>query len=86
MCRRSVYWGAETFDAQDRIVNRSLIAEDVVFQLHPSTGEVLTSWGAGLFSMPHGLTIDWAGTVWVTDVGLHQVSALHPVCVREAML
>ncbi len=36
------------------------------------TGEVLSSWGENLFLMPHGLTVDFEGNVWVTDVGLHQ--------------
>ncbi len=35
-------------------------------------GAVLSSWGENLFLMPHGLTVDFEGNVWVTDVGLHQ--------------
>jgi hypothetical protein len=30
-------------------------------------------WGADLFAMPHGLTIDDHDNVWVTDVALQQV-------------
>lgn len=37
------------------------------------TGAVVQRWGAGQFIMPHGLTIDPADNVWVTDVGTHQV-------------
>jgi len=33
---------------------------------------VLSSWGEGLFRMPHMVTVDRWGAVWVTDVGLHQ--------------
>ncbi len=33
----------------------------------------MNEWGAGLFYMPHGLTIDNQGNVWITDVALHQV-------------
>src|SRR4029079_3789803 len=33
----------------------------------------LASWGANMFLVPHGITIDNANHVWVTDVGLHQV-------------
>ena len=36
-------------------------------------GEFLTSWGAGGFLMPHGLSIDAADNVWITDVGRNQV-------------
>jgi peptidylamidoglycolate lyase len=34
------------------------------------------SGGAGLFAMPHGLTVDAEDNVWVTDVGFHQVFKL----------
>jgi peptidylamidoglycolate lyase len=37
------------------------------------SGKLITSWGAGRFIMPHGLTIDHDDNVWLTDVGLHQV-------------
>ena len=37
------------------------------------TGELLSSWGAHRFIMPHGLSVDHQGHVWLTDVGLHQV-------------
>jgi peptidylamidoglycolate lyase len=37
------------------------------------SGRLLRSWGADLFVMPHGLTVDAQNNVWVTDVGLHQV-------------
>ena len=36
-------------------------------------GEVLASWGSDFFYMPHMVTIDRWGHVWLTDVGLHQV-------------
>lgn len=38
----------------------------------------LRSWGANLFLMPHGLTIDQQDNVWVTDVLLHQVLKFSP--------
>ena len=37
------------------------------------TGKILASWGDGLFTIPHGLTVDSRDNVWVTDVGNHQV-------------
>lgn len=37
------------------------------------SGKLINSWGAHLFIMPHGLTIDRDDHVWLTDVGLHQV-------------
>jgi NHL repeat len=38
-----------------------------------ATGQQVAAWGAGLFIMPHGLTIDDEDNVWLTDVGRHQV-------------
>jgi peptidylamidoglycolate lyase len=37
------------------------------------TGELIAEWGRNLFVMPHGLSIDGADNIWVTDVGRHQV-------------
>jgi DNA-binding beta-propeller fold protein YncE len=37
------------------------------------TGKLLASWGKNIFVIPHGLRIDRADNVWVTDVGTHQV-------------
>jgi DNA-binding beta-propeller fold protein YncE len=37
------------------------------------TGRVLAEWGANLFAMPHGLSVDRNDNVWLTDVALHQV-------------
>jgi DNA-binding beta-propeller fold protein YncE len=36
-------------------------------------GTYLRSWGKGMFGNPHGLRVDRAGDVWVTDNGDHQV-------------
>ncbi|MFT4782235.1 MAG: peptidylamidoglycolate lyase [Pseudohongiellaceae bacterium] len=49
------------------------IQENTILTLDKKTGEILKSWGADLFVMPHGLEIDNENNVWVTDVGLHQV-------------
>lgn len=38
-----------------------------------ASGRHLRSWGANLFVMPHGLTIDRQDNIWLTDVHLHQV-------------
>jgi DNA-binding beta-propeller fold protein YncE len=38
-----------------------------------ATGELLDSLGAGRIVMPHGLSIGPDDTVWVTDVGTHQL-------------
>lgn len=72
-CRRKTFWGPDTFTAANVMVTQTPIPEPCVLQLHPSTGAVLTSWGARTFAMPHSITVDWQGNVWVADAGLHQV-------------
>ena len=49
------------------------IAHATVWVFDAVTGRRLESWGAGLFVMPHGITIDRDDNVWLTDVGRHQV-------------
>lgn len=38
-----------------------------------ATGKIISSWGAGMFTTAHGLTIDGQDNVWVTDSGRHQI-------------
>lgn len=40
---------------------------DPIVKYDRNTGELLTSFGAGVFVTPHGLHVDRAGNVWVTD-------------------
>jgi DNA-binding beta-propeller fold protein YncE len=40
---------------------------DPIFKFNKDTGAVMTSFGAGLFVLPHGLHVDTEGNVWVTD-------------------
>lgn len=51
----------------------SLISSNTILELDNETGKILNSWGANLFIMPHGLTVDMEDNIWVTDVALHQV-------------
>lgn len=48
------------------------IAEPVVF-MFARNGKLLGKWGAGQTVMPHGLSIDAADKVWITDVQRQQV-------------
>ena len=42
-------------------------------------GRFVTSWGEGEFSsFVHGMTIDRAGKIWITDTGLHTVTQHEP--------
>jgi sugar lactone lactonase YvrE len=40
---------------------------DPIFKFDRSTGEVLANFGAGIFTVPHGIHVDSDGNVWVTD-------------------
>lgn len=50
-----------------------VIASPTIAEFDGRTGKVVRQWGAGLFAMPHGLTIDDHDNVWLTDVSLQQV-------------
>ena len=58
---------------KNELIDRTAIPNDTIMVLDPDSGAVKSSWGAGMFYMPHGLTIDSSGNTYVTDVGLHQV-------------
>ncbi len=51
----------------------TLISRNTIMILDNKTGRLLNSWGADLFIMPHGLTVDHDNNVWVTDVSLQEV-------------
>ena len=53
------------------------IAEPTVFKFSPD-GKLIARWGAGLFVMPHGISIDPEGKVWITDVAHEQVFRFSP--------
>lgn len=57
----------ETFNKDLGVINNKTIA------IISREKKVIDEFGAGLFYMPHGLTIDNNGDYWVTDVGSHQV-------------
>ena len=56
----------------------SLIPRPTIVVFDGASGQMLRQWGAGIFAMPHGLTIDSHDNVWVTDVALHQVFKFSP--------
>ena len=67
-------WDMTTFDGSNKVTAKKPIAVDVVARMDADTGSVLSSWGANTFYMPHMLTVDREGNVWVVDCGLHQVN------------
>lgn len=57
---------------------KEAIQEPTVSVFDGGTGKLLFSWGENRFIMPHGLTVDHEGMLWLTDVGLHQVFRCTP--------
>ncbi|MFI5152379.1 MAG: peptidyl-alpha-hydroxyglycine alpha-amidating lyase family protein [Chitinophagales bacterium] len=54
-------------------IPESRINENTILIIDKHSGNILRSWGEGIFIMPHGLKIDRDNNIWVTDCGLHQV-------------
>lgn len=61
------------------------IPDPTVFKFSPE-GKLIARWGAGLFIMPHGISVDPEGKVWVTDVGREQVFRFSPEGALELTL
>ena len=61
------------------------IPEATVFKFSPQ-GQLLAQWGAGQFIMPHGISIDPEGKVWITDVAREQVMRFSPEGALELTL
>ncbi len=43
-----------------------------------SKGNYLNGWGRGLFKVPHGMRVDAAGNLWITDNGASAVQKFSP--------
>jgi peptidylamidoglycolate lyase len=54
------------------------IPQATVSVIDGASGKLLSTWGENRFIMPHGLTVDHEGNLWLTDVGLHQVFKCTP--------
>jgi peptidylamidoglycolate lyase len=50
-----------------------LLTAPTVLEFDADSGRLISSWGAGMFLVPHGITIDEDNNIWLTDVGLQQV-------------
>lgn len=62
-------WVFHRADRVDRSQIETPVSMPTVLCLDGETGSVVATWGENLFTMPHGLTVDAADNVWVTDVG-----------------
>ncbi|KAK2582671.1 hypothetical protein KPH14_004948 [Odynerus spinipes] len=71
--RGSRTWDQDTFNNENRFdPNKGPIKQNTILLLD-KTGKKLLQWGRNMFYLPHGLTIDFNGNYWITDVALHQV-------------
>ncbi len=50
-----------------------VLADPAVLEIDAETGRLIASWGARMFLVPHGITVDDENNIWLTDVGLQQV-------------
>ncbi|KAK7485924.1 hypothetical protein BaRGS_00022790, partial [Batillaria attramentaria] len=68
-------WTERTFDEHNVMPEseRHNITQDTIVVIHPDTGDVVDSFGADTFYMPHGVTVDQGWNLWLTDIGTHQV-------------
>ncbi|XP_076043885.1 peptidyl-alpha-hydroxyglycine alpha-amidating lyase 2-like isoform X2 [Oratosquilla oratoria] len=71
-------WDYGSFNATHHYQGTAAIDVDPVLTLDQDTGEVIKTWGKGRFYLPHGITIDSNGNMWLTDVALHQVFKYEP--------
>ena len=60
------------------VLDLTPIAQPTIDIFDGRSGALLSRWGANLFAMPHGLTIDQNDNVWLTDVALQQVYKFSP--------
>jgi len=49
------------------------LTEPTVLEIDPISGKLLNSWGANMFLVPHGISVDAQNNIFLTDVGLQQV-------------
>ncbi|XP_050669729.1 peptidyl-alpha-hydroxyglycine alpha-amidating lyase 1-like isoform X2 [Leptidea sinapis] len=77
--RASNVWDASTFSITNvyQGIGEAAIAHPTVMVFN-ETGELVDMWGENLFFIPHGITVDGSGNVWLTDVALHQVFKFTP--------
>ncbi|XP_064474450.1 peptidylglycine alpha-amidating monooxygenase-like [Ornithodoros turicata] len=86
--RGSHIWSAWSFNDDDVYVRveEGPIPEATVVTFDAANGHLLYQWGDKMFYLPHGLTIDSRGFIWVTDVALHQVQKYPPSGGRHPLL
>lgn len=72
--RGNVTWNERSFNEETNVYNHQHepISVNTVVAVDHLTGEIMFSWGKSQFFMPHGISVDPQGNIWLTDVALHQ--------------
>jgi len=56
------------------VISRS----EVPVRIYNAKGQLIRSWGTGIFQKPHGLGFDAEGRAWITDIGNHTARLFTP--------
>jgi len=71
-------WDFDTFDSHNVLQKKNKITVNTLVWLNQSTGDIIKVDGANSFYLPHGISFDHEGNIWLTDVGTHQVYKFSP--------
>jgi len=74
--RGSREWTYDSFLNGKNLFNKEkygLIKENTLLTVNTKNGQIISQFGNDTFYMPHGLSIDNDGNLWLTDVAMHQV-------------
>jgi len=69
--RGIIKWTDLSFTNSNELIDKTSIKTNPVMAFDGDT--TVASWGSGMFFVPHSISVDPNGDVWVADVGLHQV-------------
>jgi len=62
----------------NRFGSRSTITKPAIIHIDLASGKLRSQLGANTFVVPHGLSMDYKGFLWATDVGTHRVFRIDP--------
>lgn len=57
----------------DNILLMDAIDRHTIAVFDNKSGVLINQWGANIFAMPHGLTVDAENNLWLTDLAYHQI-------------
>jgi peptidyl-glycine alpha-amidating monooxygenase A len=55
------------------LINEGAINTSTVVAIDPKLMKIVYLWGKDFFYLPHGLSFDHEGNIWLTDVAMHQI-------------